>query len=504
MTNDAHHSSRRRRSWLRLVDSISERPYLCLGMVFYWLWINMGFQTTIVFRPVGFSNGLVFPSQIGPLIASVIFYLLISFWFKRSRKVFRQSNFLWFICATMALASGLIVLWLDFTMVSADASLGVVTSTNVPIELSVILYVGGSSLFGLSSALLCIEIQRIFGSLGSQHILFHGSVAMLSSVLIIFGLSFLPQVIQQFVFVASPLPIAYCLIRSRKSISKKQLFERGLTAKLQIPYKLLVTSVLHGLSLGVLLGRPLLHNGETLILACNVFSYALAAILLLITAFSVKLNFNNLIYQIGFPLVAAGLYLSIVFNDVELVGIFFQFLGFCYLHLVMWGVCAYLIKHLNMPATWVIGISTGLYMAGQLLGALMSSLVSQLSDSLFWFEKMNVTVLVIMLAASLFMMSNRNLRTGWGLAKPDESEDGVGKGNEFAIQEIAADSALTKREVSILKHLSTGKNRKTISKELCISEETVKSHIRNIYKKVDIHSQQELLKLLEEKNSQDR
>ena len=72
------------RSWRRLVASVAERPLLCVAMTFYWLWINLGFQMPVVFRPVVMGAGISVPSQLGPLFASAAAYLAISVWFARS------------------------------------------------------------------------------------------------------------------------------------------------------------------------------------------------------------------------------------------------------------------------------------------------------------------------------------------------------------------------------------------------------------------------------------
>lgn len=50
------------------------------------------------------------------------------------------------------------------------------------------------------------------------------------------------------------------------------------------------------------------------------------------------------------------------------------------------------------------------------------------------------------------------------------------------------ESPLTKRETEILAYLSEGKTRTMIAQELFIDAETVKSHVKNIYAKLDVHS----------------
>jgi DNA-binding NarL/FixJ family response regulator len=50
---------------------------------------------------------------------------------------------------------------------------------------------------------------------------------------------------------------------------------------------------------------------------------------------------------------------------------------------------------------------------------------------------------------------------------------------------------LTDREVEVLKLVATGRNNREIAKELFISENTVKNHVRNILEKLQLHSRME-------------
>jgi DNA-binding NarL/FixJ family response regulator len=59
-------------------------------------------------------------------------------------------------------------------------------------------------------------------------------------------------------------------------------------------------------------------------------------------------------------------------------------------------------------------------------------------------------------------------------------------------------SPLTRRETEILEHIAIGKSRKKIAEELFIDLETVKSHIKNIYQKLDVHSKEDALKTAKE------
>ncbi len=61
---------------------------------------------------------------------------------------------------------------------------------------------------------------------------------------------------------------------------------------------------------------------------------------------------------------------------------------------------------------------------------------------------------------------------------------------EARAQEVPAPK-LTEREMEVLKLVARGMNNRDIAKELFISENTVKNHVRNILEKLQIHSRME-------------
>lgn len=62
---------------------------------------------------------------------------------------------------------------------------------------------------------------------------------------------------------------------------------------------------------------------------------------------------------------------------------------------------------------------------------------------------------------------------------------------------VATEASLTPRESEVLCYLAKGRNAKYIASQLFISERTVKTHGYHIYQKLGIHSQQELIDLVE-------
>lgn len=88
------------------------------------------------------------------------------------------------------------------------------------------------------------------------------------------------------------------------------------------------------------------------------------------------------------------------------------------------------------------------------------------------------------------------MSTAWGFVKPMESE-AAAPNIDLAIAVIARDKRLSPREREVFALLARGRNRAYIREELVIGDETVKSHIKNVYRKCELHSQQELIDMVE-------
>lgn len=70
-------------------------------------------------------------------------------------------------------------------------------------------------------------------------------------------------------------------------------------------------------------------------------------------------------------------------------------------------------------------------------------------------------------------------------------------GNRTPSMAIAEEYLLTERETDVLLLLARGRDVPTIAKQLFISENTVRTHTKNIYVKLDVHSKQGLLDSIE-------
>lgn len=69
---------------------------------------------------------------------------------------------------------------------------------------------------------------------------------------------------------------------------------------------------------------------------------------------------------------------------------------------------------------------------------------------------------------------------------------------EIACAAVAEKHRLTARETEVFELLARGRTSPVIQEKLVLSHNTVKTHVRHIYAKLDVHSQQELISMVEE------
>ena len=187
-------------------------------------------------------------------------------------------------------------------------------------------------------------------------------------------------------------------------------------------------------------------------------------------------------------------------------------LGLAGTHLLFSYALAYIAYALIMPTMWmlawsivfmrngksrpVIGWVFGLQFLGLPLGFAaargMQSLV-RITDSYTMLPYATLLATVLLALAYAFVLPERTLM----MLSPrlfKLSHESI----DERCKDIATQHKLTAREAEILGFLARGRDVGYIEKELFISRNTVNTHRKNLYKKLGIHTQQELLSLLEE------
>ena len=162
--------------------------------------------------------------------------------------------------------------------------------------------------------------------------------------------------------------------------------------------------------------------------------------------------------------------------------------------MLLWAMLADIAHRSTLPPLAVFGFGWTAYSLpfplGHALGALFT--LDEATVSL-------ISVIVYLLAmASVFLLDERDFSRNRVFADLEQQPvspalfDALG----HACAELGREAGLTDREGQIMQLICQGRSKGYIAENLCISENTVRSHARHLYAKLGVHSKQELLDLM--------
>lgn len=221
----------------------------------------------------------------------------------------------------------------------------------------------------------------------------------------------------------------------------------------------------------------------------------LAAILLLIqTVQSIRNLDLGFAYRPVLPLVAVGYLLLPVLKDnlVFIAGIC-TIAGYTYFNMLTIVIASDMnYRHPNPALALRRGLAGCVDNAGMGVGLFIGyMLLRQQLLSTWGLSVVAFSVGLILLLVSTFLLSERFLSNLWGFARPRayRATDQTGDQRGRAVAEYYS---LTSREREVLVLLAEGLSSRQIEKVLTLSVHTVRTHIKHIYKKMNVHSQWQL------------
>ena len=261
---------------------------------------------------------------------------------------------------------------------------------------------------------------------------------------------------------------------------------------------LLAVSLFFGTSYGLIKGLTSINDAGFAIPhdALNIMAFLVGALAIFLSMSVFKMNFKRLTYQVTLPFMAAGFVFLPLLGFFQIVGFFLHQLGYQYFYIVLWALWPAMARgYGGMPPMAFCCVSLTGMQAGQLLGSTVGAGVLLYSTDRFVLAMVAVVAVFIILLVALFGFGNTVTQSGWWMAQP-MGEDRPAKFRRTC-ERIAANRGLSARETEVFMLLAKGRNCGYISKQLVISEPTTKTHMRNVYRKLGVHSQQALLDLVE-------
>lgn len=347
-------------------------------------------------------------------------------------------------------------------------------------------------LWGVVGSLVYTQFGQVFSSLGAARFRFCvacciGSVAC--SVLLHLAVWYLGGLFREtlvLVFVALFCPV---LDYVKKSYALK---EAAPNKDARIPVKFVLTLLVLGAALGIMQGLFTAFTAQFTKSDLNPFSslgFVAASVLCMLAVFGARMDFNRLIYQVGFPAMAVG-FIVVAVGGSPFFGYLFSVAGYQFTELSLWILCIYLSVQIKGIARWVFAL---LCCATSLAQACGLGLVD--FGLVYYQREIGVVVGAGLLLFSLYSVTSKSPYESWGIMRPGESDEGGLL--EQACELIAVEEFFTPRERDVFFLLAQGHNRLAVSQRLVLSENTVKTHMSNIYQKINVHSQQELIDMVE-------
>lgn len=265
-----------------------------------------------------------------------------------------------------------------------------------------------------------------------------------------------------------------------------------------------------------------------------------AAVSILVVGGYLRFSWSpKMVFNVASLLMAVGLVAGAVLAGPVPGWLFFA--GYVCFDLLIWAIIIGLTYRSGRSLLGTIGIVEGVDQLGIFAGIGLYELVPASHENVMW----AALGVVVMLLVMMLLLRNQDAVAsldeadfesyGYGVAGPADdalSVDGArAEGDESAagpcekevvealpsvsaatagtandgdasfqdagivrrLDELAHRYFLSSREVDILRLLVSGRSGPYIAEQLCISSNTVKTHIRHIYTKLDVHDRQELL-----------
>ena len=300
-------------------------------------------------------------------------------------------------------------------------------------------------------------------------------------------------------------------------------------------------TIIFGFALGALrhitLSGLLPENDLTAQLVIGAAACAGLAAVIATMATAKNESYWDMIFRCLIPAIAVAVFfVPQLLGDYALLAGFFVIAGYICFETLMWFLIADLSQEFRLSPIFMFGLGRGLLELGSLAGAGLAQIPATNPLSGVFGNAEGALVLMLALAIAYSLLPRRRevraivdpshvikmpgydaLQTHIDKQRQDDEkfepeaegeETGAAEVDEkirakgrfhARCEEIADCYLLSRRETEVMFLLAKGHNAAFIQDKLCISKSTAKTHINHIYRKLDIHTQQELLNMVEDR-----
>ncbi|WP_180326626.1 response regulator transcription factor [Raoultibacter phocaeensis] len=387
------------------------------------------------------------------------------------------------------------------------------------------LRIGGVALTGIGSALL-LSLQGVeFARRGPKPLLVNVALALAVASLLDSVLLFLPDDFQAMAVSLLPALCIVLLVVSLRGRASSGGPERdGASApvlaweavaygandpadgpaseKRAAAIRVVVLPLVVGLAYGLMqrLTGDAYTAGPTEVNAATIASFFLSAVFIALAAlFFDSRKLIKLVCFAAIPTIGIAFVMLPLFENAREAAQAICIIGFNSFYFMVWALWAGEGGGIALAKRFVLGlfVLVGAESLGSVIGL---RVVSAAGDSSSALAVVSLVVVYLLLMAGIFSFDRSGAAVGAASRKRASTElRDASRSEDRSYDEWASRYRLSARETEVFELLARGRNRVYISKELYISDNTTRTHMKNIYRKLGVHSQQELIDLLEGK-----
>ncbi|WP_143412166.1 helix-turn-helix transcriptional regulator [Arabiibacter massiliensis] len=481
---------------------------LIAGFGSHWAWVYL---TMFNGQQLFFWNAadpaatatLFHPASLVFFVTTLFSYGVLSRAFRRLFATQRRRKSIRFLGASLACAGTLLM-----CLAGVESAAGIAA------------LVAGGAATGVGSAILLMSYGVSFGQCDIATIVTSTALSLVAGIALYALVSNLDALHPLGAVAAALIPFleCWCLYRCSTVLIDKLEFA-AITLKVRkAPFalRLCAPSLLFGFALGNVRVQAIadmhLVGGLGTQIAC-IGAAALVACALMIAVMLTQRQHLNFMFRTLLPLIAVALVAVHFVADATPFTTFALLLCYLLFEGAMWVSYADITQRFRLTAFVVFGFGRGALALGALLGIAASAAIPQLDPAVD-----PASTLVVVLACVVGGFGALPRGSEIRALVVGESDNPAGEqdaSRERAAEEASPEKAragrfkrkcelvanrylLSKKETEVLFLLAKGRNAAYIQEQLYISEGTARTHMRHIYKKMDIHTQQELIDLVED------
>lgn len=457
--------------WRGVFGRVAAIPLVFMGVGVYRAWLSTFFRYD-AFPTVGVFDYFLFEGAIGVacLILAFTARRIVPLWSNRGMGR----------AAAVAMVGGSALVVADCFGMQSD----------------VVKWVGLASA-GAGLAALILMWAEFYGSLNPLRIALYHALAILCGEAVKWLLWGMDASYLAFFSLVLPLVSLGCVKASMRRLPLHDLPQKASrSSSYTFPWKpiLLMSVCTFAGGFGTLPAQPLV--------AGNLVGAAFVCLLVIFGVLSASKWFNfDTIYQLAFPLFIIGFLLvsPLLAPNTQVMALCYD-AGYTMLSMFIMIVLSSITYRFGISAVWINGIERGIRYLVELLGwgllAVLSTQASEQTSSAIYTGL--ALVMVVIFTAILF--TERGLSARWGITVSGDPlpESGDSPAHlALRVSELSQAHDLSPREEEVLQLLARRETMAQIEKDLFVARGTIKAHISHIYRKLDVHSRDELYRLLE-------